>query len=107
MAFASTFYMLLAEYKRFRNYPLAILSTFVSMLGDFGYDDIFVEVGYHPDFYSFKLTAFIIFMLLMSVVVNNVLIGLAVGDTDSVINEAKAQRLRQQVSSTVLLTQMA
>jgi hypothetical protein len=41
---------------------------------------------------------FIVFVLLMVIVVNNVLIGLAVGDTDHVMSMAKVQRLRQHVS---------
>ena len=98
MAFASTFYLLFAEEDRFKNFPIAVLSTFVSMLGDFSYDDLFVNVGFYKDFYSFKLLMFIIFVLLMVVVVNNVLIGLAVGDTEYVMNMAKVQRLRQHVS---------
>lgn len=96
LAFASIFYLLLAEYDRYRSFHLAVISTFVSMLGDFDYDDLFAEVGYHRNFYNFKLAAFVVFLLIMGVVVNNVLIGLAVGDTDYVINQAKVQRLRQQ-----------
>ena len=98
MAFASTFYLLLAERRRFENYPIAVISTFVSMLGDFSYDELFVTPGYHKDFHSFKLTMFVVFVLLMVVVVNNVLIGLAVGDTEYVMTMAKVQRLRQHVS---------
>jgi transient receptor potential cation channel subfamily A protein 1 len=98
MAFASTFYLLFAEQSRFENFPISVLSTFVSMLGDFSYDDLFVEVGYYQDFYNFKIVMFIVFVLLMVVVVNNVLIGLAVGDTEYVISMAKVQRLRQHVS---------
>jgi transient receptor potential cation channel subfamily A protein 1 len=98
MAYASTFYLLLAEYSRFKNFPIAILSTFVSMLGDFKYDSLFLKVGYHKDFYNFKLLMFIMFVLLMVVVVNNVLIGLAVDDTTYVMSMAKVQSLRQHVS---------
>jgi transient receptor potential cation channel subfamily A protein 1 len=98
MAYASTFYLLLAEYSRFKNFPIAILSTFVSMLGDFKYDSLFHKVGYHTDFYNFKLLMFVMFVLLMVVVVNNVLIGLAVGDTTYAMGMAKVQSLRQHVS---------
>ena len=98
MAFASTFYLLFAEQARFSNYPIAVLSTFVSMLGDFSYDDLFVRVGEYEDFHSFKLAMFVVFVLLMVVVVNNVLIGLAVGDTEYVMAMAKVQRLREHVS---------
>ena len=101
MAFASTFYLLFAEQSRFVNFPIAILSTFVSMLGDFSYDDLFVQVGPYKDFYSFKLFVFVFFVLLMVVVVNNVLIGLAVGDTEYVMNMAKVQRLKQHVSALI------
>jgi transient receptor potential cation channel subfamily A protein 1 len=98
MAFASTFYLLFAEKSRFENFPIAILSTFMAMLGDFGYDDLFVEVGDYKNFYNFKIVMFIVFVLLMVIVVNNVLIGLAVGDTDHVMSMAKVERLRQHVS---------
>ncbi|CAB4008243.1 Transient receptor potential cation channel subfamily A member 1, partial [Paramuricea clavata] len=95
MAFASTFYLLFAEKSRFENFPIAVLSTFVAMLGDFSYDDLFVEVGDYKNFYNFKICMFIVFVLFMVIVVNNVLIGLAVGDTDHVMSMAKVQRLRQ------------
>lgn len=98
MAFASTFYLLLAEHRRFRDFPMAVLSTFVSMLGEFDYDDSFVSVGYYKNFYQYKLTLFVVFVLLMVLVVNNVLIGLAVGDTEYVMSMAKVQRLREQVN---------
>ncbi|XP_046854437.1 transient receptor potential cation channel subfamily A member 1-like isoform X2 [Xenia sp. Carnegie-2017] len=97
MAYASTFYLLLAERERFKNFPIAILSTFVSMLGDFGYDDLFLNIGYYKTFHSFKLFMFVIFILLMVIVINNVLIGLAVGDTQDVIKKATVQRLRQHM----------
>ena len=100
-AFASAFYLLLAEQKRFHNYPIAIISTFVSMLGEFSYDEMFLGVGLHKDFYYFRLAVFVVFVLLMVVVVNNVLIGLAVGDTEFVIKIAKVQKLRQHVSQTM------
>jgi transient receptor potential cation channel subfamily A protein 1 len=98
MAFASTFYLLFAEQSRFKNFPIAVLSTFVSMFGDFNYDSLFLEADYYKDIYTFKLLMFIMFVLLMVVVVNNVLIGLAVGDTTYVMSMAKVQRLRQHVS---------
>ena len=98
MAFASTFHLLFAERDRFSNYPIAVLSTFVSMLGDFSYDDLFVPVGEYKVFHSFKLAMFVVFVLLMVVVVNNVLIGLAVGDAEYVMTMAKVQRLREHVS---------
>lgn len=102
MAFASTFYLLLAEQARFQNFPIAVLSTFVSMLGEFDYDNSFVNVGYYGNFYGYKLTVFVVFVLLMVLVVNNVLIGLAVGDTEYVMNMAKIQRLRDHVSGAML-----
>ena len=98
MAFASTFYLLFAEQSRFKNFPIAVLSTFVSMFGDFNYDSLFLEADYYKDIYTFKLLMFVMFVLLMVVVVNNVLIGLAVGDTTYVMSMAKVQRLRQHVS---------
>ena len=98
MAFASTFYLVLVEQPRFRSFGLAVLSSFIAMLGDFGYDELFVNVGYHPKFYNFKLIAFIVFVLLMEIALNNVHIGLAVGDTENVINKAKVQRLRELVN---------
>ena len=105
LSFASIFHVLLAEYTRYRTLTIAIISTFVSMLGDFKYDDLFVQVGYYQSLYNVKLVVFVIFMLLMSIVVNNVLIGLAVGDTGTVMNQANIKSLCQQVihQSTSLL----
>ncbi|XP_046854435.1 transient receptor potential cation channel subfamily A member 1-like isoform X2 [Xenia sp. Carnegie-2017] len=97
MAFASPFYILMVEKPRFKSFPIAILSTFVSMLGDFKYDDLFLKISDFNAFYYLKLFMFVNFLLLMVLVVNNVLIGLAVGDTQYVMEMAKVERLKQHM----------
>ena len=47
--------------------------------------------------YEIKLVILVLFILVMMIVVNNALIGLAVGDTDEVMKSAKIDKFKQRV----------
>ena len=68
------------------------------MFNGFEYQNSFVSKGWHPEFYELKLILLVVFVLVMSVVVNNALIGLAVGDTDEVMKTAKFNKCKRRVS---------
>ena len=67
------------------------------MFNGFQYEDSFVNEGWLPKLYELKLVLLVVFVLVMSIVVNNALIGLAVGDTDEVMKTAKFNKFKRKV----------
>ena len=61
------------------------------------YSKHFVKYGWNSETYEIKLVILILFILVMMIVVNNALIGLAVGDTDEVMKSAKIDKFKQRV----------
>ena len=97
LSFASTFYVLLAEHESFRNLSISFVSTFVAMLDGIDYDGLFVTAGAYRTIYEFKMVVLVLFMLTMSIVVNNALIGLAVGDANEVMKSARCDKFLRKV----------
>ena len=98
LSFATTFYVLLAEHDSFRNIYISFVSTFVAMVDGIDYDGLFVTVGWYRKMYEFKMLVLVLFMLTMSIVVNNALIGLAVGDANEVMKSASFDKFLRRVS---------
>ncbi|CAG7728806.1 unnamed protein product [Allacma fusca] len=124
IAFALAFYILLSngQHIAFENVTLSIVRTFAMMLGDLDFMNSFLYPHYcyklerggtnptknktvlgecrypqrlpHPDM-SFLMLG--IYMLLMPILLMNLLIGLAVGDIESVRQNAQLKRLTMQV----------
>jgi hypothetical protein len=69
----------------------------VAMMDGIDYDNLFVTVGWYPKSYELKMVILVLFMLTMSVVVNNALIGLAVGDTNEVMKSASFDKFLRRV----------
>jgi hypothetical protein len=88
---------LLTEHDSFRNIYISIVSTFVAMTSGFEYEEQFVKVGWHAEIYELKMAVLILCILVLSIVVNNALIGLAVGDTDEVMKSAKVDKFKRRV----------
>ena len=99
LSFATTFYILLGEHESYHDYPIAIVSTFVMMMSGPDYKSHFVPEckGIYPELYSLKLIVLVMFIIVMSIVVNNTLIGLAVGDTDEVMKSAILDKFLNKV----------
>ncbi|KAI8787326.1 transient receptor potential cation channel subfamily A member 1 [Biomphalaria glabrata] len=103
IAFGLSFYILLSieESKAFSTPPLSLLKTFMMML-ELDYMASFNE-QYTDDredtlhFGTLTLTLLTIFVLLMPILLMNLLIGLAVGDIESVQKDARLKRLAMQV----------
>ena len=98
LSFASTFYILLAEYESYRTFPISIVSTFMAMTSGPDYYELFLLEGAYPQLYYIKLVFLVLFVLVMSIVVNNTLIGLAVGDTNEVMKSAKLEKFLHKVN---------
>ena len=67
------------------------------MTNGIDYDNLFVTVGWYPAIYELKMAILILFLLTMSIVVNNALIGLAVGDADEVMKSASFDKFLRRV----------
>ncbi|PAA93188.1 hypothetical protein BOX15_Mlig010017g1 [Macrostomum lignano] len=85
------------------NHPvLAILKTLMMMLGEFDYVATFTSKLLDGDprtnhFYVTNFVLLVLFIILMPILLMNLLIGLAVGDIETVQNDATLQRIRLQV----------
>jgi hypothetical protein len=67
------------------------------MTSGFEYEEQFIKVGWHAEIYELKMAVLILCILVLSIVVNNALIGLAVGDTDEVMKSAKVDKFKRRV----------
>ncbi|XP_068082099.1 transient receptor potential cation channel subfamily A member 1 [Anabrus simplex] len=106
IAFGLAFYILLSQgdHLSFSNVPMSLLRTFSMMLGEVDFLGTYVHPYYNTDedgkSLPYPFPAFLIlglFMVLMPILLMNLLIGLAVGDIESVRRNAQLKRLAMQV----------
>ncbi|CAH0547388.1 unnamed protein product [Brassicogethes aeneus] len=107
IAFGLAFYILLSrgDHLSFKTIPMSLIRTFSMMLGEIDFLGTYVKPFYldtdtERSFLPFPLPAFFIlglFMVLMPILLMNLLIGLAVGDIESVRRNAQLKRLAMQV----------
>ncbi|XP_066151154.1 transient receptor potential cation channel subfamily A member 1 isoform X2 [Euwallacea fornicatus] len=107
IAFGLAFYILLSrgDHLSFKTIPMAMIRTFSMMLGEIDFIGSYVKPFYlsskeENTFLPFPIPAFLIlslFMVLMPILLMNLLIGLAVGDIESVRRNAQLKRLAMQV----------
>ncbi|XP_050311925.1 transient receptor potential cation channel subfamily A member 1 isoform X2 [Anthonomus grandis grandis] len=107
IAFGLAFYILLSrgDHLSFKTIPMALIRTFSMMLGEIDFLGTYVKPFYlsskdENTFLPFPIPAFLIlglFMVLMPILLMNLLIGLAVGDIESVRRNAQLKRLAMQV----------
>ncbi|XP_063697805.1 transient receptor potential cation channel subfamily A member 1 [Culicoides brevitarsis] len=101
IAFGLGFFILLFKpnHLSFATISLSLLRTFSMMLGEIDFIGTYVQ-PYYLEELPFPIPSFIIlciFMILMPILLMNLLIGLAVGDIESVRHNAKLKRLAMQV----------
>ncbi|XP_076264823.1 transient receptor potential cation channel A1 isoform X2 [Rhynchophorus ferrugineus] len=107
IAFGLAFYILLSrgDHLSFKSIPMSLIRTFSMMLGEIDFLGTYVKPYYLSNkedntFLPFPIPAFLIlslFMVLMPILLMNLLIGLAVGDIESVRRNAQLKRLAMQV----------
>nr|XP_053649072.1 transient receptor potential cation channel subfamily A member 1-like [Cherax quadricarinatus] len=106
VAFSLSFYILMSHggYLSFSNVAMSMMHTFSMMLGEVDFLNIFVYPFYQESVRGerllFPLTTFVLlgmFMILMPILLINLLIGLAVGDIESVKKDAQLKRIAMQV----------
>ncbi|KAF6772124.1 hypothetical protein AHF37_09065 [Paragonimus kellicotti] len=103
LAFAFGFYTVLSNHAPFNSFGNSLLKTTVMMLGELEFDATFNEYSISHErsdaifFSGVTYALFVTFLIVMSIVIMNLLVGLAVDDIKGVQNEATIQRLAMQI----------
>jgi len=93
VAFGLGFHLLLIKQTPFEAVHYALLKTTVMMTGEFEYEGLIENAQFPQLTYVF----FLVFMIIMTIIVVNLLIGLAVDDIQAVQDNAILKRLAMQV----------
>merc|ERR1712150_1988 len=93
VAFGLGFHLLLMDHEPFSTVSYALLKTSVMMTGEFEYEGIIQN----PVFPELTYVFFLVFLIIMTIIVVNLLIGLAVDDIQAVQDNAILKRLAMQV----------
>merc|ERR1719219_3403610 len=73
----------------------SLIKTYVMMIGEFEYEDL---LDYENDtFVGYTASIFIVFVIIMSIIIMNLLTGLAVDDIQSIAENAELKKLSMQV----------
>jgi hypothetical protein len=88
-AFSLSLSLLMPLDEGFKNVPISLLTTFVMMTGELDYRDTFLVNG---TLHVLQKILLVFFILVMSISVMNLLTGLAVGDTNEIMNRSKEER---------------
>ncbi|CAC5420395.1 TRPA1 [Mytilus coruscus] len=108
VAFALGFYTLLQNQEPFASVWQSLMKTTVMMIGEFEYDSIFNDQFKDPSRASYDYSSivfqepityvlFVVFMVIMSIIIMNLLVGLAVDDIKAVQEQAALKRMAMQV----------
>ena len=98
LAFAATFHILLPNRTSFSTLPSSLIKTITMMTGEFDLDDYFQWDTTKEDFGHLSGQMFyLIFLVFVSIVIANLLIGLTVSKTEDLFKEAGAVRLEKTV----------
>ncbi|XP_072178741.1 transient receptor potential cation channel subfamily A member 1-like [Diadema setosum] len=114
VAFALAFYTLLMNQEPFHRIEYSLAKTFVMMIGELDFGDIFHSQNYlntentpadgEEDYFltavfyqSITYVIFTLFLVVMPILIMNLLIGLAVGDIQAIQEKAEFTRLEMQV----------
>ncbi|CAN7938240.1 unnamed protein product [Ixodes hexagonus] len=95
VAFALAFLAVFQKQPAFDNPWKAIMKTTVMMVGEMEYDSLFNENPLPYETASYILMA--LFLVLMTIITSNLLVGLAVDDIKVVLEQAELKRLGMQV----------
>ncbi|CAG0897122.1 unnamed protein product [Darwinula stevensoni] len=90
--YSSIFMLLFYPAEVFSSFQKSLLKTIAMLMGEFGYENI--PFG---EFDGFSHVAFLTFIVFMTIVLMNLLTGLAVGETQNIKESAKALRYASQV----------
>ena len=91
IAFAMAFNMLMPSDNGFSMFSVSLLTTFVMMSGEIDFRDTFL--GSTPSaFHGLQRLFLFVFLLLVGIAIMNLLTGLAVDDTNEIMERSKEER---------------
>ncbi|CAL4060386.1 unnamed protein product, partial [Meganyctiphanes norvegica] len=96
IAFALSFYTVLRDMPPFETPGKSILKTTIMMIGEFEFDSIFNNEDLDLPYPEVTTVVFVAFIILMSIIIMNLLVGLAVDDIKQVQDQAMLKRLAMQ-----------
>lgn len=97
IAFSVVFLVLMSSDEGFESFLISILTTFVMVTGEIDYRNVFLRVDKSP-FHLLQRIFLILILMVGGIVLMNLLVGLAVGDTDSIMKRSQAEKRLHQVS---------
>lgn len=101
VAFALGFYTVLQNQVPFATFGQSLVKTSVMMIGEFEFDSIFNTARSTDSEMVYQETVtylmFVVFMIIMSIIIMNLLVGLAVDDIKAVQEQAALKRMAMQV----------
>nr|XP_022902304.1 transient receptor potential channel pyrexia-like [Onthophagus taurus] len=106
MAFGLSFGVLCSNYKAFKNPAYALLKTIIMMSGELEYEDVFFDEDapiIHP--YTAHLML-LLFVVLVTIILANLMVGLAVSDIQGLQRSAGLDRLVRQAELVAHLESM-
>ena len=101
VAFALSFCVLFRGNAAFKDIPLSLIKTFVMMMGEYEYNNIFIDNS--PLYMGTSHILMVLFVVSMPIIAVNLLIGLTVNDIQSVFVTAGVERLRITVIQIILI----
>uniref|UniRef100_A0A672JFM9 Transient receptor potential cation channel, subfamily A, member 1b n=1 Tax=Salarias fasciatus TaxID=181472 RepID=A0A672JFM9_SALFA len=98
-SFSLTFHALMINQREFDTVPLAMMQTFVMMVGELNYENNFLDAYLSNQLPFSYLTyyTFVTFVMIMPILLVNLMIGLAVGDIAEVQRNASLKRIGMQI----------
>ena len=100
LAFSLSFFVLLPSNEAFADPMTAMLKSIAMMVGELDFVDNFtIDKSIQADDSEVTLQImFLLFVLFVSIIIANLIIGLTVSEIDDLYNEARAIRLQKMVT---------
>lgn len=106
IAFGLSFGVLFVNYKSFQNLSWGLLKTVIMMSGELEFEDMFYDPEYEILFPITTHVMFLAFVLLVTLILSNLLVGLAVSDIQGLLQSAGLDRLVRQAELVAHLESM-
>ena len=103
-AFVAAFTVIMNDREGFQSFGVSMLTGATMTLGEFDFKETFLKDTYEPysTFYWLRLIHLIAFLVVMPIIIMNLLLALAIDDTNKIMQRAKLQKHIQTVSSAVV-----
>ena len=97
VAFAMSFAVLMSHDQGFADIPNSLLTTFVMMTGEVDFRDTFLGYAASAGFHFLQRLLLVVFLILVTIGITNLLTGLAVGDTAEIMERSREENLLRKV----------